>query len=505
MSETANIRKNYNEFIEYVKELSDISRANEFLEWDMETYMPKGAAESKGFVQSTISGIAHEKFTSERMKKYLESFPTENDGSFTPEEWTNIRETRREYEKSVKIPIDLVKEISKTRSLATSDWHKAKNEGNFKLFSPWLEKWVDIEEREAEYLGYENEPYDALLDNFEPYTLTKDIEGVLRNLKNELKPMIKAVINSDMKIRTDFLYSPYKADKQMFMVKKIAEKMGFDFTRGRIDMSEHPFTTGYVFDTRFTVKIRENNLPFSIFAGMHEAGHALYQQGLNEKWDRTPMGEPVSMGIHESQSRLWENIVGRSREFWEYFYPSLRETFPKQLKNVDIDEFHSAINRSEPSLIRVEADELTYNMHIILRFEMERALLNHEIEAKEAEEVWNEKMQEYMGISPDNASKGILQDIHWAQGYFGYFPTYSLGNLYSSQLYNAASKDIDDLKGSIGIGDLGVLRTWLKDNIHSKGKMFSAGELCENVTGEKLKASYFVNYLQEKYGKIYGI
>ncbi|MDI6917343.1 MAG: carboxypeptidase M32 [Thermoplasmatales archaeon] len=490
----------YDEFIGYVKELYDLRKASDLLEWDQETYMPSGSVEGRGYVLATLSGIYHEKLTSKKMEKYLKKLEIEKD--LTDEQKANAREIKRIYEKKTKVPLKLVKEIAKTSSLGTEAWARARKKSDFKIFQPYLEKMVSLKKDFAETIGYEDKAYDVLIDDFEPYTAIKDIEPVFSGLRKKLVPIVKKITESETKI-DDILNQSFDVDKQKKFGIEIIKDMGFDFEHGRLDSSAHPFTSGSCDDVRLTT-FKEGQ-GFHLFAMMHEAGHGLYEQGYKKEHYRTPMAEAISLGYHESQSRMWENLIGRSRIFWEYHYPKLQNIFPEQLKKYGLEEFYRAINIVKPSFIRVDADETTYNLHILLRYDMEKNLFDDRIDAKETPEVWSQKMEEYLGIVPENDSAGVLQDIHWSQGLFGYFPTYTLGNLYSVQLFNQAKKDMPNLDEKISNGHLLDLKKWLNKNVHEYGKLYSAKELTKKITGETLNPEHFIKYLKEKFGLIYGV
>ncbi|MCK4613726.1 MAG: carboxypeptidase M32, partial [Thermoplasmata archaeon] len=355
-----------------------------------------------------------------------------------------------------------------------------------------------------EAIGYDDQPYDTLLDEFEPSLKTAQVKGLLSRLRDKLVPIVSRIIDSGIRPDISFLTCEFPVDGQKEFDHEVAKKLGFDFDRGRIDESMHPFTTGTLHDTRFTTNYKPDNMRFSLFATIHETGHALYGQGHLEEHYGTPMGQPVSMGIHESQSRMWENVVGRSLPFWEYYYPHLKERFPKQLEGRSLEEFYAAINDVHPSLIRVEADEATYNLHILLRFEMENALFGDGFDPKEAPQVWNEKMEKFLKLEVPDDAHGVLQDIHWSLGYFGYFPTYTLGNLYAVQFFEQAKKEIPELVSKIENGEFGVLLNWLRSNIHEKGRLYRADELVQGLTGKALDEEYFINYLKTKFGELYG-
>jgi len=490
----------YEEFIGYVKELYDLRKASDLLEWDQETYMPPKSVEGRGYALATLSGVYHEKLTSKKMGEYLKKLEIEKD--LTEEQKANVREIKRIYEKKTKVPLKLVKEITKTSSLGTEAWARARKKSDFKIFQPYLEKMVSLKKDFAEAIGYEDKAYDVLIDDFEPYTTVKDIDPVFSGLRKNLVPIVKKITESETKIK-DILNQSFDVDKQKNFGIQIIKDMGFDLEQGRLDSSAHPFTSGSCDDVRLTT-FKEGR-GFHLFAMMHEAGHGLYEQGYKKEHYRTPMAEAISLGYHESQSRMWENLIGRSRFFWKYYYPKLQKDFPEQLKKYSLEDFYRAINIVKPSFIRVDADETTYNLHILLRYDMEKNLFDDKIDAKEAPETWNQKMEEYLGIIPENDAAGVLQDIHWSQGLFGYFPTYTLGNLYSVQLFNQIKKDVLGFEEKISKGNLSDLKKWLNKNVHEHGKLYSAKELTKKLTGEALNPEHFIKYLKEKFESIYNI
>jgi carboxypeptidase Taq len=368
-----------------------------------------------------------------------------------------------------------------------------------------LEKTIELKRQQAEALGYPQCPYDALLDEYEPEALTADLRPVLEGLREELVPLVAKIQASRRRPNTALLHRNFPVEVQDRFGREAAAKIGFDFTRGRLDVTTHPFcTTLGPHDCRITTRYDDTFFNSAFFGILHEAGHGLYEQGLLTEDYGLPSGEAISLGIHESQSRLWENLVGRSRAFWTFYYPLAQQQFPAALGDVALDDFYFAINDVRPSLVRVEADEATYNLHILIRFELERALLDGELEAAELPGAWNEKYQQYLGITPPNDREGVLQDVHWSAGLIGYFPTYSLGNLYAAQFFAQARKELGNLDETFGRGDFRPLLDWLRQNIHRHGQRWTASELVERVTGRPLSAKPLVEYLQAKLGPLYG-
>lgn len=496
------------EFLALVEEIQDLRSTQALLGWDLETMMPKKGAALRSHHMATLARLSHDRLTSdalgEQLSKLREAAAYDR---LSPLEKALVRQVGREYDKAAKIPSRLVTEMVQTTTEAHHIWAEARKEKDFAKFAPILEKIVRLNREMAEHYGYEASPYDALLDEYEPGLTTAQVTPVFSELKKDLIALLDAIRNSDNQPDTAFLHDRrYGTDKQMAFSRNILEAMGFDFDCGRLDLSVHPFTsgTGYA-DVRLTTRVDEHDLFSALSSSMHEGGHGMYEQGVNPELARTPLGDGTSLGIHESQSRLWENIIGRGRPFWEHYYPELQSTFKDELEDISLDRFHAAINAVTPSFIRVEADEVTYNLHIMVRFEVEKDIIEGRLDVKDIAEAWNARYREYLGITPPDDALGALQDVHWSHGAFGYFPTYTLGNLYSAQFYNMAGKAVDDLDGQIRAGQLKPLKNWLNREIHWVGKSETADEICQRVTGESLTSRYFVDYLWNKFSPIYRI
>lgn len=492
---------------EKLVEIAYLGSAVAVLNWDRETNMPPKGADARALGIAHLSAVVHDKFVKINEDGLLSELKKQLDaGGLSQEDAVIIKETWRSYERERKLPEDFVKELAETASRAQAVWANARAKSDFKLFLPWLEKVIRLKKKEAEFVGYEHSPYDALLDYHEPAMTVRKTEEVLSELKNFLVPFIAKIRNSKIKIKPEIIKGKFPIEKQAVFNKKIAQKVGFDFEAGRIDQSAHPFSTSFhPSDARITTRYDEKNIMYSIGSTIHETGHALYEQGLPANHFGTPLAESVSYGIHESQSRLWENIIGKSLAFWKYFYPALGKDFPKLFKDIPLRQFYESINCVRPSLIRTDADEATYNLHIILRFEIEKEIMENKIGAKDLPEIWNQKMKDYLGVIPPDDRTGVLQDVHWSMGGIGYFPTYSLGNLYAAQFYGKMSEDIGDIDRQISLGRFGDIKNWLRKNIHSAGKTYTAGELVKKVTGEELNSRHFSDYLETKYGEIYKI
>jgi len=493
-------------------EIQRINSAASLLSWDQETYMPAGGGEARAEQISTLQGIAHQKFVSPEVEQLLTTWVDPETGEIrdTPGEgWDEpsrslLREVWRDYRRAKKLPSDFVITLSRECSLAQQVWVEAKENQAFSQFLPNLRTVLSLKREEAEYLGYEDSPYNALLDVYEPGSTIAALRPLFAQVKGRLVPLLKKIQQSSVQIDDGKLFHTFDQAHQLEFGRMVLIAMGYDFERGRLDLSAHPFTTSFhPTDVRVTTRVHEHDLQSCLFSCIHEGGHGLYDQGLDPRYFGTPLGDSVSLGIHESQSRMWENCVGRSRPFWRFFYPMLQQTFHLQLRDLDVEQFYAAINRVKPSLIRVEADELTYNLHIMLRFEIEQDLIEGRTRPEDLPGIWNQKMEEYLGIAPSNDAEGVLQDVHWSFGAFGYFPTYTLGNLYSVQFYEQAKLEIPHLEDEIAAGQLMVLRRWLGQKIHRWGRMFTPDHLARRVTGKSLDPEPFLTYVEKKYGEIY--
>ncbi len=505
MSES--LEKAYKELIERTVEVSRIYSCAAVLDWDQKTYLPRKGSDSRAQQISMLVGMGHQKFVDPKVGDLIGELKA---GGYDKEEFsdeeTNIREISRAYEKAKKVPTSLVMETAETTVKADAAWVEARKKSDFESFKPWLEKVIELKRQYAEAVGYPKEPYDALIDDYEPGATVETIGKVLEDFRVELVDFVGRVIGSGKKPDTSILSRHYPVDKQEILGKMAASAMGFDFDSGRLDKTTHPFCTGLgVGDVRITTRYNPHHFNDAFFGIMHEAGHGLYEQGLDPKHWGTPRGEAVSLGIHESQSRMWENMVGRSLSFWKYFFPLAKGIFYETLRDVKLEDFHFAVNNVEPSFIRVEADEVTYNLHIMLRFEMEYAFFRGELKVDDIPAVWNEKFKHYLDITPPDDAKGCLQDVHWSNGLIGYFPTYTLGNLYSAQFFAKAKEDLGDLDEQFERGSFGELKQWLHKNIHTHGQRYRAGKLVEVVTGKPLSHKPFMDYLKSKFGPLYGV
>ncbi|HZY87544.1 MAG TPA: carboxypeptidase M32, partial [Gemmataceae bacterium] len=418
----------------------------------------------------------------------------------------NVRETRRHYDRAVKLPAELVEEIARVTTRAQQAWQEARKASDFAAFRPWLERVVALTRRKAAALGYPSVPYDALLDEYEPGATTAEVTRVFADLRSDLVPLVGALTSSGRRPRRELLERDYPVPRQEAFSREAATAIGFDFEAGRLDVTTHPFCSGTgPGDVRLTTRYNPRAFNESFFGTLHEAGHGIYEQGLPAEHFGTPLGSAASLGVHESQSRLWENQVGRGRPFWVYFFPRARDAFPAALSDAGLDDWLFAVNDVRPSFIRVEADEATYNLHILLRFELEQALVSGDLKPADVPGAWGEKFRASFGLTPPDDAHGCLQDIHWSMGGLGYFPTYTLGNLYAAQLMERARADLGDLDGDFRRGEFGRLKGWLNEKVHRQGQRYRAAELCERITGRPLSHRPLLEYLRGKYAPLYGV
>ncbi len=491
----------YNQLTEQLRKLADINYASGLLQWDQEVYMPAKGAEMRARQLATLAGLAHETGTSIELGKLLNEL--QNSADQDEKQLRNVKEALRNYNDRSKYSTAFVMDMSKAVSESFQLWQQAKKENNYSLFAPGLQKIIDLKLRECELLGYEDHPYDALLNQFEPGMTTKQLVTLFADVRSQLVPFVKSIFEKAI-IDDDFTRLHYPRNIQWDFGMELLKEMGFDFEAGRQDISSHPFTINFNSrDVRVTTRINEQDMCEMIWSCIHEGGHALYEQGLPFDDYGLPSGEYLSLGIHESQSRLWENNVGRSLSFWKKYYSRLQQLFPEQLKSVSTDHFYKAINKVEPSFIRTNADELTYHFHVMIRFELEVALMEGKINVSDLPASWNAKYREYLGIDVPDDTRGVLQDVHWSHGSFGYFPTYSIGSFYAAQFYNQADSEIDDLAMHIEKGNLQPLLEWLREKIHRHGRLYTSNELCRMVTGKDLDFNEFMAYARKKYTEIY--
>jgi len=509
---TATASKAYDQLITHVKDASLLASTGSLLGWDQETLMPKKGVEHRARQLAQIARMAHQMGTDPRIDQWLAE--CEQDDAVTGDPLSvaavNVRELRESYDKATKLPEELVVELSETTSKAKHVWAEARTANDYGKFEPWLKKIVALNLRKAECYSWDEaagEPWDALADNFESGMTAAQVSGVFGPLRERLVKLLDSIRDAKQSGKgpsNAFNELKLPIEKQKAFVEYVAKAIGFDFDRGRLDTSTHPFCSGtHCHDIRLTTRFHEDNVNDALGSTMHECGHGIYEQGLLEEHIGLPMGESVGLSIHESQSRMWENQVGRSRAFWAWCYPKLAEFFGDAVKGISEDDIYGGANIVSPGLIRVEADEATYNMHIMIRFEIERALLKGDLSTADLPEVWNTRYKEYLGVDvPDNA-RGCMQDIHWSMGAMGYFPTYTMGNLYSAQLFEQAKEELGDLDAMFAKGEFTPIREWLNTNIHQQGKRYKSAALCEKVTGKPLSADPLMRHLEGKLGGLY--
>ena len=493
-----------NRLKELLGEVDDIAKAAAVLEWDQQVNMPPGGNEARGRQIATLSKTAQEKFITDEIGRLIEDLKAE----FTDpdsDEAAMIRVAARDYDKARRVPPQFIEEQSVVTSAAFEAWMEARSKSDFSIFQPHLEKVVELVRKYVSFFPPADHPYDTLLDNYEPGMKTAEVKAIFDGLRPKQVELIKAIA-STKQVEDGFLYGKYNEKKMIDFGANVVTQFGYDWNRGRQDKAPHPFETTFsVDDVRITTRFEKDNPTATVFSTMHESGHGMYEQGTNPAFERTSLAGGTSLAVHESQSRMWENLVGRSQPFWEHFFPAFKKTFASQLDGVSLEAFYKAINKVEPTLIRVNADEATYNLHIMLRLELEIGMVEGKIAIKDLPEIWNAKMQEYLGITPPNDAKGVLQDIHWSGGSIGYFSTYALGNLVSAQLWEKINKDIPDLDDQIRKGNFSELLGWLRKNIHRHGRKYDPQVLVETVTGSKITPEPYVRYLTKKYGEIYGL
>jgi len=487
-------------------EIADLGHASALLGWDQQTYMPPAGAEDRGQQLATLSQIAHTKFVSDEIGKLLDDLqPYVSQLDPDAFEARLVKVTRRNYDKEIKVPVEWVTEFAMLTTAAHEAWAKARADNDFPFFQPHLEKILDLAHRYADFFAPYEHIYDPLIDIFEPGLVTTDIKAIFEALRPQQVELIRQIA-SRPQVDDSFMHLTYDEQKQWDFGVEIITKMGFDWKRGRQDKTRHPFTTTFgLGDVRITTRLFPDHLASALFGTLHESGHAMYEMGSDPSLSRTPLVGGASSGIHESQSRMWENLIGRSYAFWQCFYPRLQEIFPTQLANVSLDAFYKGINKVEPSFIRVEADEATYNLHIMLRMELEMALMENSLAVRDLPEAWNSRFQEYLGITPPNNAAGVLQDIHWSGGMIGYFPSYALGNLIASQLWELINADIPDLPAQIRRGEFAPWLAWLREKVHRHGSKFEPQDLIQRVTGTKIDPSPYMRYLSKKYTEIYNL
>jgi len=492
----------YDALLDRVGRLTNVSNAREVLSWDQQVMMPDEGTPARSRQLSALSAVHHDQLTDDELGRLLEELSATD---LDDDQAAVVREVRREQERAVRVPTDLVERISAASSEALPAWREAKETDDFETFAPHLAELIDLKRQYAEHVDPDRDPYEVLFEEYEPCLPLAHAEEVLTSLRDAVVPLVEEIRASDAELATEAFtaHGPFDTENQEALMRTALDRLGYPWERGRLDAAPHPFSTGTQFDARVTTRYDEADPIGALLSTIHEFGHATYTLGLPDDAYGTPLGEARDLSVHESQSRLWENHVGRSTAFWTGFLPEVTEAFPS-LDGVSVREAYEAVNAVDPSnLIRVEADELTYHLHIVLRFEIERDLIRGELAVEDVPTVWNDKMESYLGVRPETDAEGCLQDIHWSHGSFGYFPTYSLGSVVAAQLFDAATDDIAGLDDQIRTGEFGPLHEWLTENVHRHGKRYETNELVRRVTGEGVSADAFVDYATAKYGELY--
>ncbi|MFC7027378.1 carboxypeptidase M32 [Halomicroarcula sp. GCM10025324] len=491
------VESTYEAFIDHVKRLHYVGDAGGVLQWDQQVMMPDAGTPARAKQSSAISTLHHELLTDDQLAGWLDEL---GDADLDAEQEAVVREVRRDHERAVRVPSDLVERLSEASSNALPVWKEAKADDDFDAFADTLREMVDLRREYAEAIDPDRDPYEVLFEEYEPYLGIDTAEAVLTTLREELVPLIDDIAASDVTLASPF-EGTYDDDTQHALVEAALDTLGYDWDRGRLDTAPHPFSTGTQFDARVTTRFTPDDPLDALGSTIHEFGHATYTQGLPREEYGTPLGDNRDLSVHESQSRFWENHVGRSRPFWDLFAPTVNDHLGT---DATPREFYEAANEVyDDNLIRVEADELTYHMHIVLRFEIERDLIRGDLEVEEVPQVWNDKMEQYLGVRPDTDAEGCLQDIHWTNGAIGYFPTYSLGSVLAAQLAHHVDADVDDFDGTVRAGEFGPIHEWLTEHIHRHGARYTTDDLIEEATGEAFSADYFVEYADEKYRDLY--
>lgn len=501
-----NHQATFDHFRDHLHKTSLLEAAAAALEWDERTGMPSGGGEFRAEQVAQLRGMVHERNTASKLDDWLGDLQDWDEASDPHSDiGATIRLVRKDFDKQKKIPQQLVEAVASATVRGQGVWDAARRADDYAQFKPALDEMISLQrEIGATIAEAEQSPYEALLNEYEPGAKVDELVTVFANLRRDLVQLIEQIQSSPKQVDDRLLNIEYPKDKQKVLSQKLAESIGFDFDRGRLDETSHPFcTTLGPSDCRILTRYETKWLPTSIFGTLHEAGHGLYEQGLRSDWYGMPPGSYASLGIHESQSRLWENLVGRSHAFWQHFAPLMRETFPSELGDVSVDQLHAIFNRVEPSLIRVEADEATYNLHIIVRFELEQALISGDLSTDDLPSAWDDRYGDVIGIRPPSAADGVLQDVHWSAGLFGYFPTYTLGNLVSAQLFAAADAALGGIDAQVAAGDFKPLLGWLRTNIHEAGRNYSPDELIKKATGRELSATPLMESLRSRYGSVY--
>lgn len=500
-------QNSFQSLCQHVQNTACLQSTLALLEWDQQTKLPSQGGAYRSRQITFLAGEIHRRQTDPKLIEMLEELSQSDAMNDTHGDFaTTVREIKRDCEKKQKLPETLVQALAEATSTGQQVWVNARKENDFAQFAPHLEKIFELKRQQADAVGHGGDRYDALLDDYEPASSTEQVRNVLDELRKDLVPLVSEIAEAKKRPNSKLVHSSFPVAEQRTLGVEASKQIGFDFERGRIDVTHHPFCTELgPDDVRITTRYDDSFFNMSFFGTLHEAGHGIYEQGLRGDQYGLPTGKYCSLGIHESQSRLWENLVGRSRGFWSYFYGQTQSLFSSALADVSENDFYEAINVVEPSLIRVEADEATYNLHIIIRFELEIALLNQEITIAELPQAWNDKYREFLGISPPDDANGVMQDVHWSAGLVGYFPTYSLGNIFASQLFDAAEKELGELQPMFSRGEFAPLKNWLNAHVHQFGQSYKPMELMKKVTGQELDHQYLISHLRTKLAPIYGL
>ena len=495
------------EFLDYLHTMDAFREATALIGWDLRTGAPKKTIDKRSQVLSILSKKHFEMATGKKMQSYIEALSKpEVADTLDSKTIAIVRECKKEYEKMSKIPADEFQAYVELQSKAESIWETAKETSDFELFRPYLEQLIEWNRKFVTYWGQSENPYNVLLDQYEPGMTVEVLDAVFAKLREEIVPLVKKIGQSTKTLKTDFIYRPFKEEAQKKICLELIKDLGYDLEAGRLDETVHPFATSLnANDVRITTKYVENDFRVALFGTIHECGHAVYEQNINKELEGTPLCDGTSMGIHESQSLFFENFISRNRSFWKRNLQKLKDVSPEQFNQIDLDDFYEAINESKPSLIRIEADELTYPLHIMIRYELEKELFNGNLQAVDLPNQWNKKYEEYLGISPENDGEGVLQDVHWAGGMFGYFPSYALGYMYAAQLKAAMLKDIPNFDELLELGEYQKITGWLTEHVHQYGKLKLPLDIINDATGEGLNPDYLITYLKEKYTAVYDL
>ena len=493
----------YHSYKNHMSRVADIRYASAVLQWDQETYLPPKSAITRGQQIATLSELAHQEFTDEKLGDLLKELGQRSD---LPEnEKKNIELTTEDYNKNKKYSSAFVRRMSEQVNKTFHAWIESRKQNSFAIFEKDLATLVQLKKEETDILGYKDHPYNSLLNEFEKGSTVELLDKTFKSLLPELKNLLDRIMEKPQ-VNDSFLHLHYPKQLQWDWGMELIRDLHFDFDAGRQDLSEHPFTINFSnADVRITTRVNENNFSSMTWSCIHETGHALYEQGLPADQYGVPLGEPASLGVHESQSRLWENNAGRSISFWKHYFPRLQQHFPAQLGGISLEEFYKGINKVAPSFIRTEADELTYHFHVYIRYQLEKNLIDGTIETNDIPAFWNDNYKKYLGVQVTNDQQGCLQDIHWSHGSFGYFPTYSLGSFYAAQYFTAAGNQIGDISQQLEKGNSQSLLWWLRENIHRHGRKYTSEELCQKITGKTLDTRDFMSYLLQKYTMIYNL